>query len=298
MNTFSLAGRLRIGRLSAAALAVAAAVTLTSCSHSAKPEATASSAPPASPPKAEWTAADLLEQADAAAQAMKKYAFELQLTQHLSGESEGGNSSVDVNMKGRAELGPLKLDQTIKSNIDGEESSIRSILMPKAYYMYDPDFKEWSKLSKAQTADIMKTMSDLQVNPAKSVEDIRALGSGLQAKSNGDTFTIRYDGAGAEAKSFLDKILQSTLDLSGMDPKIRSSIKLDSMHVELSLDSAHKWPMSYKIDSVMTVEYEAGKPSTLEQSISGSYSQHNASEAVVVPEEAQKAPELDPAPMD
>ncbi|TJY41865.1 hypothetical protein E5161_11725 [Cohnella pontilimi] len=298
MKAYFVAGTHRIRRLSAAALALAAAIILASCSNSAKPQETASSAPPPSPSKAELTAADLLDQAEAAAQQMKKYAFELELIQHLSGEGEEGNSSVNVNMKGRAELGPLKLDQTIKSDIDGEESSIRSILVPEAYYMYDPEFEEWSKLSASQTSDIMKTLSDLQVNPAQSILDIRALGAGLQAKPQGDTFTIRYDGAGVEARTFLDKILESTLDLSGMDPKVRNSIKLDSMQVELLLDAARKWPISYRIDSVMSVEYVKGKPSTLEQSISGSYSQHNASEGIVVPEEAKNAPELDPAPMD
>jgi DNA-binding protein YbaB len=300
MNLSLQRAKFRIGRPAASFLVlIAAALLAVSCSHEGAPSGSSASASPAVPVQtpAAPTAADLLSKAQTAAQQMKKYAFQLELTQHLSGEGEGGNSSVNVNMQGRAELGPLKLDQTIKSDIDGEVSSLRAILMPDAYYMYDQQFEEWSKLSKEQTKDIVKTLSDLQVNPAKSLEQIHALGSGLKAQQNGETYSIGYDGNGAEAKAFLDNVLESTLDLSGMDPKIRGSIKLDSLHVELVLDAAHQWPLSYRIDSVMTVEYEPGKPSTLEQIISGTYTHHNASAAVVIPKEAKQAPELD-APLD
>jgi hypothetical protein len=290
--------KLRIGRRASCALALSMVMILAvSCSHSGKPSASPVASATASPAPTAPSAIDLLTKAGTAAKEMKKYAYDLQLTQNLSGEGEGGNSSVNVHMQGRAELGPLKLDQTIQSDIDGEKSSLRAILVPDAYYMYDPEFKEWSKLSKGQTADILKTLSDLQINPAQSLQDVQTLGSGLKAKQSGDSYTISYEGAGVEAKTFLDKVLESTLDLSGMDPKIRKTIKLDTMHVELTLDSARQWPLSYQINSVMTVEYQAGKPSTLEQTISGTYSQHNSSAAVVIPEEAKKAPELDP-PMD
>ncbi|RIE04150.1 DUF6612 family protein [Cohnella faecalis] len=144
----------------------------------------------------------MADQSEDAAKQLKKYGFELNLNQKMSGESAGSNSTVKLDMQGRAELGPLKLDQTNKSDIDGEKSSLRAILVPDAYYMYSDEFKEWSKLSKEETANVVRTLSSLQINLAESIEGVRGLGSALAVKPSGDEIAISYNGNGPEALTF------------------------------------------------------------------------------------------------
>ncbi|MFC5701544.1 DUF6612 family protein [Cohnella faecalis] len=276
-------------------LALAVIIFCAACSSS-KGEASSSAASPSATSSAQQSSADeWLTKAEDAAKQLKKYGFELNLNQKMSGESAGSNSTVKLDMQGRAELGPLKLDQTNKSDIDGEKSSLRAILVPDAYYMYSDEFKEWSKLSKEETANVVRTLSSLQINLAESIEGVRGLGSALAVKPSGDEIAISYNGNGPEALTFLESVLESTLDLSSMEPSVRDTIKIDSLEVLVKLDAQHHWPLSYRIDSVLTVEYEPGKPSTLEQSLEAFYSNHNATEPVVVPEEAKNAPELDPS---
>ncbi|RIE04144.1 DUF6612 family protein [Cohnella faecalis] len=137
-------------------------------------EASSSAASPSATSSAQQSSADeWLTKAEDAAKQLKKYGFELNLNQKMSGESAGSNSTVKLDMQGRAELGPLKLDQTNKSDIDGEKSSLRAILVPDAYYMYSDEFKEWSKLSKEETANVVRTLSSLQINLAESIEGVR-----------------------------------------------------------------------------------------------------------------------------
>jgi hypothetical protein len=271
----------------------AVVLVLGSCSSAGAPSASSASTASSSPSPTASSADEILTQAAAAAQGMKNYAFDMKLTQHLKGSSVDGNSNVQVDMQGRAELGPLKLDQTIKNDIDGQASTLRSILVPGAYYMYDPEFQEWSKLSQKDTTDMVKTLSDFQIDPSKSLGRLRALGGGLKAETGKERDTISYVGNGPEARAFLDSVLESTLDLSGMDAKVRQSIKLRNLRVALTLDPAKHWPVTYRIESQMTVEYEAGKPSTLDQTLAGTYSKPNGSSAVVVPDDAKKAPLVD-----
>jgi hypothetical protein len=302
MSRFSSSSFRRYTRVTlAAAVLAVCAVTAVACASSGAPAVTPppASSPvnsepsPSGPAPSGPAAPALLEQAQKTARSLKNYAFDMHLTQRLTGSSAEGNSSVSVKMLGRAEQSPLKLDQQIQSNIDGEATSIRAILVPDAYYVYEPEFEEWSKTPKEETANITKTLSDFQVNPAKALQSIESLGSGLQTELSDNRDTIRYEGNGAQAKAFLENLLESTLDLSGMDPKVRESIKLGSLKVELVLDAVKHWPLSYKIESVMTVEYEAGKPSTLSQTFSGTYTKQDASKAVIVPDAAKNAPDPD-----
>ncbi|WP_276353449.1 DUF6612 family protein [Cohnella caldifontis] len=293
-----------VRRLLVAAVLAGSVLTAAACSSPDSPVSSPASAsspiasPSASAQPGQADARELLAQAREAAKTMKNYEFKLRMTQKLKTGTAANDSDVSVDMEGRAELGPLKLDQQVSSVTDGQAYSIRAILVPDAYYMYDPEFEEWSKTPKEQTAEIAKTLSDFQVDPGKALAAVAALGGGLKSEEAADGDKIAFSGNGSEAKAFLDTVLESTLDLSGMDPKIRDSIKLSSLNVDVELDPASHLPTSYRIDSVMTVEYEAGKPSTLTQSFSGSYAKINAAAPVTVPEAAKEAPELDPSELD
>lgn len=263
-------------------------------------EPSASTAVPRSAPTSdsgEGGASVWLDKAIVAAKGMNKYGFELQMSQKLTGvTTEAENSAVEINMSGRAERNPLKLDQTINSVIDGEASTLRSIVVPDAYYMYLPEYEEWSKLSKEVTEENVKTLSDFQVNPEKAIEDIRTLGSSLTAEQAEDVVTITYEGTGPEAKVFLAGILESTMGLSGTETSIQESIDLSSLKVILTLDANKHWPLSYRIESDMAIEFERGQKSQVNQTLAGTYSKHNVSSAVTVPKDAQEA--IDPDKME
>lgn len=266
------------------------AVAGVSCTSSGKPAVPSQTAAQSSPSPSD-KASELLAQAAEAAGNIKNYAFELDLSQQMTGEQAESNSTVAVSMQGHAELGPLKLDQTIRSDIDGESYTLRAILVPGAYYMYEPEFEDWSKATQAQIAELSGTLSDFQVDPAGALRSVQALDGGLHAEQLGANDIIRYEGNGAEASAFLETLLKSTLDLSGMDPKVRESIKVGSLKVELTLHAGDHLPVSYRIESEMTVEYVAGQISTLKQTFAGNYGKINAAGAVVVPDEAKNAPD-------
>lgn len=250
---------------------------------------------PSQPAPAENTASALLKEAQSAAKNMNKYGFQLQLTQKVTGAVEADNANVKIDMQGRAERNPLKIDQTVKSDIDGEVSSLRTVIVPEAYYMYIPEFEEWSKLSKTNAADNVKTLSDFQVNPEKALKDIQTLGNSLKEEKTGDTITIKYAGSDDQAKSFLEGLLESTMSLSSFDRSVRDSLFLQKLNVTVTLDAQKHWPLTYRIESAMTLEFEPGKKSTVHQTLAGTYSKHNVSAAVTVPEEAKNA--LDPDEM-
>ncbi|MDG0794448.1 hypothetical protein OMP38_29135 [Cohnella ginsengisoli] len=238
-------------------------------------------------------AAALIEQARAAMSDIGRYAFTLHLVQKLSGGA-AADSVFEVNNAGKVERSPLKLDQTIASVQDGEKSSLRAILVPDAYYVYDPSFEEWGKLSSEQAADIARTLSDYQTDPAAALASAASLGAGLSSDSEAGRDVVRYEGKGPEALAFLKHILEGTLDLNSLDEAVRRSIKLKSLSASFTLDAATHLPLAYRVESEMTIEYEPGSPSELSQVFEGTYAKHGATEAIAVPEAALAAPELDP----
>ncbi|MBO9600144.1 MAG: hypothetical protein J7559_20275 [Cohnella sp.] len=229
-----------------------------------------------------------LTEGQAAAVQMKKYAFEMQMDQKLSGTPDT-TADVKVDMQGLVEREPLKLDQTINTTIDGETSVVRSVVVPEGYYLYSPEYEEWSKLS-AETANENKaTLSDFQVDPGKAVEAIGGLSEFAKLEEGNRTQIVRYEGTGTEANVYAIKLLESTMGLSAMDERLQKSLKTNKLRVELTLDAERHWPLSYAIDSDLSLELEAGKPTTVQTTLSGSYSDVNQSRSVALPEEAKGA---------
>ncbi|CAI6081797.1 hypothetical protein COHCIP112018_03430 [Cohnella sp. JJ-181] len=222
-----------------------------------------------------------------------RYAFTLRLVQELSGGAAAA-SAFEVKNAGKVERSPLKLDQTVESVQDGEKSSLRAILVPDAYYVYDPSFEEWGKLSSDQAADIARTLSDYQTDPSAALASALSLGQGLAHGREGERDVVRYEGTGPEALAFLKLILKGTLDLESLDDEVQRSIALKSLSVRFALDAGTHLPLAYRIESDMTIAYEPGSPSELHQVFEGTYAKHDATEAISVPAAALEAPELDP----
>ncbi len=233
-------------------------------------------------------AAAALAEGQAAAVQMTKYAFEMQMDQKLSGTPET-TADVKVDMQGLVEREPLKLDQTVNTTIDGDTSVVRAVIVPEGYYLYSPEYEEWSKLSAGTAEENKATLSDYQIDPGKAVGAIAGLSEFAKLEDSNRTQLVRYEGTGTEANVYAIKLLESTMGLSAMDERVQKSLKINKLRVELTLDAQQHWPLSYAIDSDLSLELEAGKPTTVQTKLSGSYSDVNQSRAVVLPDEAKGA---------
>ncbi|RED57979.1 DUF6612 family protein [Cohnella lupini] len=281
-------------------LAVMLGILLAACTGKNQAASPTEETPSSSSIKGEETAAEWLEKARTAAAGMSKYGFELQMSQKIDGDQQtnsgAGSEVVEIDMQGRAERNPLKLDQTINSKIDGEVSTLRAIVMPDEYYMYLPEFEEWNKLGKGVAAENVAILSDFQINPEKAIQDIKMLGTALTVSTNEATAIVRYEGTGQEAVDFVAGLLESTLGLSGAETEVKSSLEVQALKVILILDAEKHWPLSYRIESDLKIELEPGKQTAIQQTLAGNYSKHNVSSAVTVPKEALDA--IDPDEMD
>lgn len=248
------------------------------------------------PPEAKRTpAAQALDEARIAAGRFKKYAFDIRMEQRLTSDK---TEDVKVEMQGLAEREPLKLDQTIHTTLGGESSDVRTVIVPEGYYMYVPEFEEWSKLSAETAADNTETLSDFQADPGKAIEAMAGLAGRATLEEDDGTRTVRYEGTEAEAKTYAMKLLQSTLGLTDtdLDQRLKDSMKISKLRLSVTLDTTEGWPLSYRIESGLSLELEAGKRTTVETTMNGSYGDINKSAAVVLPEEAKGA--LDPDEID
>jgi len=267
---------------------------LTACSGKPAAETPASetsarkAAPAAGPTAEQW-----LDRSRAAAASMSSYGFELQMTQELGQPGDAGRTSVRVDMTGRAEREPFKLDQTIDSVIDGQASTLRTIVTPEAYYMYLPEFEEWSRLSKKVAAENRETLSEFQARPEKAIERIRGLGSSLSADNDGKTVTISYEGDGTATKLFAAGLLRSSLGLTGTEEEIAGKLEVEKLKVIFRMDAARNWPLSYRIETEQTVELEPKKKTSVNQVVAGTYDKPGAAAPIVVPKEALEAPNPD-----
>jgi hypothetical protein len=224
---------------------------------------------------------------------MTRYSFELRMDQHLGPDGDKARTNVLVDMTGRVEREPFRLDQTIDSDIDGEKSKLRTILTPEAYYMYLPEYEEWSKLSKQVSAENRATLSEFQADPERAIERIRELAPNLEARRNGAEIVVGYEGTGPTAKPFVAGLLRSTLGLTESEGEIEDKLEVEKLSVVYRIDAERDWPLAYRIETKLAIELEPGQKSPIVQTVSGSYGKPNATSPIAVPDEALRAPDPD-----
>ncbi|XID91176.1 DUF6612 family protein [Paenibacillaceae bacterium WGS1546] len=281
---------IREGAFRVVCLLAGALLAVSACARETSPGI---ETPPGSAVTADGSAAEWLAKAVAKAEEMDRYAFVLQMDQKLSATNDNEHSDVRIDMQGRVEREPFKLDQTIDSAIDEEKSTVRAILTHEAYYMYLPEFEEWSKLSREVAEENLATLSDLQANPERAIGRIAELGAGLRAEREGSAVVVRYEGAGEQAKPFVADLLRSTLGIPEGESDIANSLEVDSLSVYFKMDAERDWPLAYRLESDLVIELEPGLKTNIRQTVSGTYAKPNETEPIVVPEEALNAP--DPA---
>lgn len=287
----------RTGRPLAACLLAACLLMFTACApfrhdKTAPGKDADSAASPGPDPEAQRMLAD----AERAAGALNRYAFTLHLTQKITGDPSDAaaetNGSV-TEMEGRVETDPLKIDQTIRSTVAGETGVYRTILVPDGYYVYDPVFRSWGRLPAEEARKVTATLSDFQADLPEAIRQVAALGPTV-ASAGGDGIVVRYEGGGEKARAFVTRLLESALGWSSQDAALRESLEVQHLLVEMTLDPKRHWPVAYRVGAKIALASEDGSRSILEQTLTGTYREHNTAAAVRLPEEAKKAPELGP----
>ena len=301
------------GRWIAAWLLAAGLALLPACGMSKDdPVASGEMGEVKSGPAAAPEAQSLLAEAERAAGSLNRYAFSLYLTQRISDAAAGaaqdaagsatGPAPADpalewtesvTDSEGRVETDPLKIDQTLRTSFAGETSEYRTILVPDGYYVYDTVFRQWGKLPADEAEQVAATFSDFQVDLPGAIRQVAALGPAV-ASRDANGIVIRYEGGGEPARTFVVRLLESTLGWATLDEALRESLEVQHLLVELTLDPQRRWPVACRLESRMALAAGDGERTILEQTLTAAYRKHNATAAIELPKEAKEAPELGP----
>ncbi|MBD3920737.1 hypothetical protein H8B09_18370 [Paenibacillus sp. PR3] len=236
-----------------------------------------------------------LEQAAEAAAKPATWTITMKLSQNLDEETMNMTTTGDVVRE------PLQMKQSIQSEYEGEKSKMETILTPDGYYMHDLATDDWTKMAASAIPQVKQTLSDYQVKPSEPLKRLEVSSAQLKGSTN-TAGQLQYDytgdGTDAGAKAIIDDVLRGTFGGGTMTKEVADTIKVNSFTYQLTTDATTKLPMDVKMAMVLSIEFEKGHPTTLNQTLDITYSGWDGGQTVTVPEAAKKAEEITPPTQD
>jgi hypothetical protein len=219
-----------------------------------------------------------------------RYAIRMQLNQALV--HEGTQEKLKVNSEGTVSLDPLMMEQTVRSDYDGDVTEMKTILAPDAYYIHDTTIGIWNKLPKSEIASVRGALSDFQVDPHGQMERMRKFADSFKVEKNGGQTVLTLTEKDNGAKELLNDILKSTLNGGQLSKEANDSIAIGQLNYKATLDAKTNELIRLDVVSDMKIEFEPGVPMSVNQTLAVNYGEFNSAAKVAIPQEAKDAPEI------
>lgn len=236
-----------------------------------------------------------LQQSAAAADKPANWTIEMKLGQKLD---EGGQVfAMNLTTVGPVEREPLRMKQSIQSQYEEENSKMETILTPDAYYMHDLATDDWMRMTESAIPEAKETLSDYQIRPSEPIKRLAAAADKLHATKQADgSLSYDYDGDGTDAgaKAIIDDILRGTFGGKAMTEDITESIQVKAFVYRMAVDSATKLPKTVNMSMALSIEFEPGHRSILNQTLDIAYGKWGTTPAITVPDAAKSGEEIMP----
>lgn len=232
--------------------------------------------------KSELTAAEVLENANAAAETQESMHSDMEIKQTLQmGEDEQHiNSTIDMDMI----LEPLAMRQTMNMQMEGEEIAIEQYMTEEGFFMKNPESGEWMKFPDEMYEEITGQMASATESPV-DFSMYEEFAQDFTFEETNDEYVLTLEGSGEKFSELMKDMLEKNMPV-GTDQSMLEEVdmKVDKIDLRFTVDKKTFFTKDFDMDMVMIMEQQ-GEQIKVIQNIKGMMSKINEIEEIKVPKD-------------
>lgn len=189
----------------------------------------------------------------------------------------------------------VKPEVTFKQTMTVEEAGVKqeleSYMTADGFFMKDSASNAWTKFPASMTDQIMQGVDQQSLDPSAQLEQLIDYADkfAVEEKDGVYVFTLT-----AKGEAFSELIAKQLDEQMNEQLAMLGSIGINSIEYVIEVEKGSNKLLKMDVISDMSMEgSEAAPAMNIISDIKTTYSNHNAVEAIVVPQEALDAPELD-----
>lgn len=232
--------------------------------------------------ESEITAAEVLENANAAAETQESMHSDMEIKQTLQmGEDEQHiNSTIDMDII----LEPLAMRQTMNMQMEGEEMAIEQYMTEEGFFMKNPESGEWMKFPDEMYEEITGQMSSATEAPV-DFSMYEKFAQDFTFEETNDEYVLTLEGSGEKFSELMKDMLEKNMP-AGTDQSMLEEVdmKVDKIDLRFTVDKKTFFTKDFDMDMVMIMEQQ-GEQIKVIQTIKGMMSKINEIEEIKVPKD-------------
>ncbi|KMK77437.1 DUF6612 family protein [Alkalihalobacillus pseudalcaliphilus] len=247
------------------------------------------------------SAEDILTQSMEAMNAINSFSSEMKVDQVIDfGEvdPELGSSSMTtgITMNMDAMMEPFSMYQTIEMAIDelGDSFTSETYLTEDGMFQYEPSLDEWLKYPDEMHDEIL-ALGSVEATPEEQIELLRSFGDEIEVTEEGDSYVLTVSGSDQNLEALADEVMSMTGAAGEEMEFLLNMMTISDLSYSLYINK--ETFLQEAIDMTMTMELnmeEEGVTMTMTQTTSGTFTNYDQVDTIVVPDEViDSAVEID-----
>ncbi|MBU8905953.1 copper amine oxidase N-terminal domain-containing protein [Desertibacillus haloalkaliphilus] len=222
---------------------------------------------------------------------LNSFSTEMEIEQIMNVANE--SITMDMAMNLDVVVDPFGMYEYVVADVEGESIVTESYYTEDGFYSYNEFIDTWIKFEGEFYEDLIQ-LSDMQLDPTAQLEMIDKYFDDYRVWDEGDiyrmTVTMSEDGYQEMLDEILELLFAGLEDdfLGEMGGELYDQLRINDMSYTFTFDKETLYPLDYEAQADLEISIE-GENMQIIQSMTGSYSNINQVEEIVVPDEVLEA---------
>ncbi|RBW67833.1 DUF6612 family protein [Bacillus taeanensis] len=249
---------------------------------------------------------EVMDKAIEANQNLKSFSMEMDMNQTITSDQQPEPVNMDSSITADMVMEPLAMHQTMTMDMSAmagmensgempQEMTMEMYLTEDGFYMNNPMMGGWTKFPSDMYEEMM-TMSTAQQDPSEQLKKLQQYVDHFSMKSDNTTYTLTISMKDEQLKKFMEEEMKNIMPEFEMTPEMMEEMKINNLEYTFVVNKETFYPEKFNMTMDMEVNAE-GEKVNMTQKASGTYSNFNGVDEIVVPDEVKQNAQEMPAEM-
>ncbi|WP_101843221.1 DUF6612 family protein [Halobacillus sp. Marseille-P3879] len=233
-------------------------------------------------------AKDVFEKSAAASEELESFSMDMEMTQNMDVNSSNSEEAVPegvplkTKMDSDMQMDPVAFYQTIE--FMGQ--SMEQYYTEEGMYMSMPGEDGWFKAPE-DLVDQLNQISSEEQSPGNQLENLEGYVDEINLGEDDNSYILSFSSEGENVQSLIEDSLEETFPDGTMPEDAMEDLTVEKVDYSFEVDKESYYPRKLDAELDFTIEMD-GEKTSINQVISGNYSNFNKVEDIQIPDDVKE----------